>query len=102
MPVRAQRAYTSGGMGTALYTRPQGVAMTYRILSLDGRGPWALIEVRALLAIYKDENKRGREVLSDFDMVVANSAGSIVLGGLLEDMTLSELLACFENREKRE
>jgi hypothetical protein len=67
--------------------------MTYRILSLDGGGTWALIEVKALLDIFGDLN--GHAVLSHFDMAVANSGGSIVLGGLLEDKPLSMILQYF-------
>jgi uncharacterized protein len=47
--------------------------MTYRILSLDGGGSWALIEIRALMEIYGDRS--GREILSEFDLVAANSGG---------------------------
>jgi len=74
--------------------------MTYRILSLDGGGAWALIEVRALMALY-DEDTKGHDVLGDFDMVAANSGGSLVLGGLVENLTLEELLAYFENEQNR-
>jgi hypothetical protein len=38
---------------------------------------------------------RGNEVLRQFDLVAANSGGSIVLGGLVEDVTLQELLNYF-------
>lgn len=74
--------------------------MSYRILSLDGGGAWALIEVRALIALY-DQNTLGNKVLADFDMVVANSGGSLVLGGLVENLPLGELLQYFEAGEKR-
>ncbi len=74
--------------------------MPYRILSLDGGGAWALIEARALMALY-DENKTGHEVLQDFDLVAANSGGSLVLGGLAEDLPLTELLAYFEDEARR-
>ncbi|HLJ89464.1 MAG TPA: hypothetical protein VKZ53_21820 [Candidatus Angelobacter sp.] len=46
--------------------------MSYRILSLDGGGTWALIEVTALIALY-GENAPDRTVLQDFNMVAANS-----------------------------
>lgn len=74
--------------------------MAYRILSLDGGGAWALIEVRALMALY-DEETTGHEVLGDFDLVAANSGGSLVLGGLVEDLKLSDLLGYFEDEAKR-
>jgi hypothetical protein len=74
--------------------------MAYRILSLDGGGAWALIEVRALMALY-DEDTSGHDVLADFDLVAANSGGSLVLGGLVEDLTLRDLLGYFEDETKR-
>ncbi|MGQ0457851.1 MAG: patatin-like phospholipase family protein [Hyphomicrobium sp.] len=66
----------------------------YRILSLDGGGSWALIEVMALQSIYGPQC-RGHDVLKHFDLVAANSGGSIVLGGLLTNKTLSEILEFF-------
>lgn len=74
--------------------------MTYRILSLDGGGAWALIETRALISLYS-ENTTGHQVLSDFNLVAANSGGSLVLGGLVEDLSLGELLGYFEDQTKR-
>jgi uncharacterized protein len=65
--------------------------MPYRILCLDGRGAWALIEVRALMNLYgKDTN--GHDVLRKFDLVAANSGGSLVLAGLVEDLPLAAIL----------
>lgn len=75
--------------------------MSYRILSLDGGGTWALIQLKALITLY-DVNTPGQTVLKDFDLVAANSGGSIVLGGLVEDLTLGELLTFFENQIKRQ
>src|SRR5215470_9311117 len=74
--------------------------MAYRILSLDGGGSWSLIQVRALRALY-DDNTRGHRILSDFDMVAANSGGSLVLGGLVEDLTLAELHSIINDESKR-
>jgi len=74
--------------------------MNYRILSLDGGGTWALIQIKALIALY-DEDTPGQTVLRDFDLVAANSGGSIVLGGLVEGLTLRELLAFFQDQAKR-
>jgi len=74
--------------------------MNYRILSLDGGGTWALIQVKALIALYGDSTP-GRTVLQDFDLVAANSGGSIVLGGLLENLTLGQLLAFFQDQTRR-
>jgi uncharacterized protein len=72
----------------------------YRILSLDGGGTWALIEIKALIALY-GENAPGRSVLRDFDLVAANSGGSIVLGGMIENLALGEILAFFQEEAKR-
>ncbi len=72
----------------------------YRILSLDGGGSWALIQVMALIDLY-GSNTTGHEVLRDFDLAAANSGGSIVLGGLVENMPLGTLLNFFLSEEKR-
>jgi patatin-like phospholipase/acyl hydrolase len=70
--------------------------MAYRILSLYGGGIWALIQIKALISLYNnDKGTSGHTVLKDFDLVAANSAGSIVLGGLLENLTLGGILALF-------
>jgi uncharacterized protein len=74
--------------------------MTFRILSLDGGGSWALIQVKALIALYSQTTK-GQQVLQDFDLAVANSGGSIVLGALIENLTLAEILALFEDQRTR-
>jgi predicted acylesterase/phospholipase RssA len=66
----------------------------FRILSLDGGGSWALLQVMALQALYS-ENARGHDILRDFDLVAANSGGSITLGGLIENFTLRDLLTNF-------
>lgn len=72
----------------------------YRILSLDGGGSWALIQVMALMDLYP-EAETGHAVLRNFDLVTANSGGSIVLGGLVEDMPLKELLGFFLSEARR-
>ena len=64
--------------------------MTYRILTFDGGGSWAILQVMALAKIYGDD-ARGHDVLSDFSLVAANSGGSITLGGLVENRTLADL-----------
>ena len=74
--------------------------MTYKILSLDGGGAWALIQVKTLQRLY-GANINGHAVLSKFDMAVANSGGSIVLGGLLEDRPLSNVLSYFMDETSR-
>jgi uncharacterized protein len=77
-----------------------GFAMPYKILSLDGGGAWALIQVRALTAMFGAQ-ARGREVLGQFDLAAANSGGSLVLGGLLADFTLEKLLGLFQDETRR-
>src|SRR5260221_82967 len=72
----------------------------YRILSLDGGGSWALIQVKALMELYGPD-KPGREVLQAFDLVAANSGGSIVLGCLVENLSLSKILAFFNDEVQR-
>ncbi|WP_263350353.1 patatin-like phospholipase family protein [Acidicapsa acidisoli] len=73
----------------------------YRILTLDGGGAWALIEVMALIDLYSADTT-GHQVLGDFDMVAANSGGSIVLGGLVEDLSLQTMLDFFLSQDKRQ
>lgn len=72
----------------------------HRILTLDGGGAWALIEVRALINLYGLQ-ARGHDVLAQFDLAASNSGGSLVLGGLLMDLTLEELLKLFLDQSKR-
>jgi patatin-like phospholipase/acyl hydrolase len=73
--------------------------MSYKILSLDGGGSWALIQARVLQDIYGDLN--GHELLKKFDLVIANSGGSLVLATLCNNMTLSEIISFFEDENKR-
>lgn len=63
----------------------------YRILSLDGGGTWALIQVMALQSIYGPDAK-GHDVLSHFHLVAANSGGSLTLAGMLENLSLDQIL----------
>ena len=74
---------------------------TYRILSLDGGGTWALLQVMALQKIYEDDTE-GHHVLKDFNLVAANGAGSVVLAGLMLNMRLNRILSdWFLNEELR-
>jgi uncharacterized protein len=66
----------------------------YHILSLDGGGSWALIQVRVLIDLF-GANARGHDVLKNFDLVAANSGGSIVAAGLIENYSLAEILQFF-------
>jgi hypothetical protein len=74
--------------------------MNYRILSLDGGGTWSLIQVKALIELY-GANTTGHTVLQKFDLVAATSGGSVVLGGLVEDLTLGALFTLYEEQAKR-
>jgi len=65
----------------------------FRILSLDGGGCWALIQAKALLDIYGDVS--GRVLLTNFDLVAANSGGSIVAAALAADFKPSDIVARF-------
>jgi len=77
------------------------VAMAkYRVLSLDGGGSWALIQAKALMEMYGAETS-GWDVLRQFDLVSANSGGSIVLGCLVENMPLSKILDMFMDEAQR-
>ncbi len=70
----------------------------YRILSLDGGGRWSLISVMALQRVF-GEKARGHDVLRSFDLVAANSGGSIVLGALAENMPLDQVLDLFRTSD---
>jgi hypothetical protein len=72
----------------------------YRVLSLDGGGSWALIEAKALINIFGAETS-GWDVLRQFDLAAANSGGSIVLGCLIENFTLGQVLDFFLDESKR-
>ncbi|NHQ85243.1 hypothetical protein HA050_03850 [Iodobacter sp. HSC-16F04] len=74
--------------------------MKYHILSLDGGGAWALIQVKTLIRLY-GANARGHDVLKHFDLVAANSGGSIVVAALIENFTLAEILAFFTSESQR-
>ena len=72
----------------------------FRVLSLDGGGSWALIEVMALMRLH-GADATGHEVLRKYDLVAATSGGAIVLGGLVEDMSLGALMEFFLSEERR-
>lgn len=79
----------------------------FRILSLDGGGSWALIQVRTLAAIYAHvfgkaiDEITGHEVLRRFDLIAANSGGALTLAGLLKNWSLAKLLRLFEDDTQR-
>ena len=72
----------------------------YNILSLDGGGSWAIIQLLTLKDRYG--NISGHEILKKFDLVIANSGGSIVLAALAENWTLDKALTLFEDQTIRE
>lgn len=72
-----------------------------KILSLDGGGSWALIQTIALADIYGLDTK-GRDILKRFDLAIANSGGSIVLAGLLMDMTPKEIFELLDKASTRQ
>lgn len=72
----------------------------YRILSLDGGGCWALIQARALLDIYGDIP--GRQLLAKFQLVAANSGGSIVAAALAADLSTGAIVDRFMDKQWRQ
>ncbi|HZS85414.1 MAG TPA: patatin-like phospholipase family protein [Stellaceae bacterium] len=77
--------------------------MTFRILSLDGGGTWSLIQILTLIDLYRSGGAllSGHHVLRDFDLVAANSGGSLVLGGLLKDLPLGDVAKYFDDPATR-
>jgi len=77
----------------------------FRILSLDGGGSWALIQVKALIDLFSGKKDgsdiTGHEVLKHYDLVVANSGGALTLGGLIKNWPLAQILDMFMNPADR-
>ncbi|MFN8422758.1 MAG: patatin-like phospholipase family protein [Anaerolineae bacterium] len=72
-----------------------------RILSLDGGGTGALTEVLALKALYPTA-RTGHDILRHFDMVVGNSGGALVAGGLAANIGLDALADWFRDARIRQ
>jgi hypothetical protein len=72
-----------------------------RILSLDGGGTWALLQVQALIDLFP-QARTGRDVLRQFDYAAANSGGTLVLAGLIEDLPLVALHDLFLDQAARQ
>ena len=72
----------------------------YNILSLDGGGSWAIIEVMTLQKLY-GRDAPGSRVLKNFDLVVANSGGSIVAAALFLNMSLDRIYNLFNSEGER-
>ncbi len=79
------------------------MAKKYKILSLDGGGSWAILQVLTLEKIFQKKypNKiiKGHEVLKHFDLVIANSGGSMVLAALSCNWTFKKILDLFQKEE---
>ncbi|MCW3071727.1 MAG: patatin [Bacteroidetes bacterium] len=69
---------------------------SFDILSLDGGGTWALVQARILQEKY-GKDTTGHTVLKDFDLVIANSGGSLVLAALCADKKLADICDIFTN-----
>lgn len=56
------------------------------MLSLDGGGSWAVLQAMALKELYRDAPGGSicRNILKDFDLVIANSGGSLMLAAMCE------------------
>lgn len=74
--------------------------MPFRVLTLDGGGSWALIQVQTLINLFGVKTN-GHQVLQRFDLVAANSGGSLVLAGLIEDLSLGQILQYFMDEGNR-
>ncbi len=74
--------------------------MAYKILSFDGGGSWAVLQLLTLLERYG--NLKGHQVLQQYDCVVANSGGSIVLTALCENWSIKESIELFKEKALRE
>ena len=74
----------------------------YKILSLDGGGSWALLQILTLKERYPDPEITGWTILKEYDLVIANSGGSMVLAALASDWTLDKCLELFDKAEIRD
>ena len=72
----------------------------YRILSMDGGGPWSLIQAKALSRLFGGETQ-GREILEKFDLVAGNSGGAVVASALACDFTPDEIFGFFYDKTAR-
>lgn len=72
----------------------------FKILSLDGGGSWALVQIRILQKIY-GEKRSGHDVLKEFDMVIANSGGSLALAAMANGYNLDQIADIYLNEKKR-
>lgn len=73
--------------------------MAYKLLSLDGGGSWAVLQLLTILDRYGNIN--GHNVLKKFDLVAANSGGSIVLAALCENWKIEQAIDLFRKKDLR-
>jgi hypothetical protein len=72
----------------------------YKVLSLDGGGTWSLIQAKVLMDLF-GEDCSAQDVLDNFDMVVSNSGGSVVVAGLIEGLSLKQICRLFSDKKER-
>ncbi|WP_165499810.1 patatin-like phospholipase family protein [Pedobacter frigidisoli] len=81
------------------------IPRNYKILSLDGGGSWAIIQVKCLRKLFAETfnnpDPTGHEVLREFDLVAANSGGSLVAAAMAENLRLSEIEKIFGDEKLR-
>lgn len=73
----------------------------FKILSLDGGGTWSIIQLLTLKERYGG-NKKGHDLLKDYDLVISNSGGSLVLAVLCCNWTLDKGIQFFDDLKSRE
>jgi len=79
--------------------------MSKKILSLDGGGSWAILQAIALKSIYSDTaiGTNCRSILNQFDLIIANSGGSLTLAAMIEhaDEDIDTVIDMFKNEADR-
>lgn len=79
--------------------------MSKKVLSLDGGGSWAILQAMALKAIYRNTavGTGCRNILNDFDVISANSGGSLMLASMIEhcDEDIDYVIEMFKNEYLR-
>lgn len=75
-----------------------------KILSLDGGGSWAILQLLTLKERFKNvfPELKGHDILKQFDLVIANSGGSIVLAALVENWSVDKAIELFSDKSNRE
>jgi uncharacterized protein len=73
----------------------------FKILSLDGDGSWAIIQIMCLQHIkpYSPQT-RGLDLLADFDLVISNSGGSLAVAALCADLELRQIIDIYLDEKK--